>query len=90
MLEQLLSGNSEVSGLGELNDFTSAMRQARNHYCEGALDLKIARRASSREFSEVGHPYLASLAWRLGDERRFVDKQPFNFLNTGFICRALP
>lgn len=90
LLEQLLSGNPEVRGLGELNDFTSAMRQACDHYCKGALDLEIVRRASNLDFSGVGDHYLADLAWRLGDERCFVDKQPSNFLNTGFICQALP
>ena len=30
------------------------------------------------------------LAWRLGEEPFFTDKQPANFLNTGFICQALP
>lgn len=62
LLEQLLSGNSEVRGLGELNDFTSAMRQACDHYCKGALNLEIVRRASNLDLSEVGDHYLANLA----------------------------
>lgn len=30
------------------------------------------------------------MAWRLSNERCFTDKLPSNFLNIGFICRALP
>ena len=90
LLEQLLSGNHQVRGLGELNDFTSAMRHACDHYCKGTLDLTIIERATRIDFTQVGRHYLASVAWRLGDESCFVDKQPSNFLNLGFICQALP
>jgi hypothetical protein len=30
------------------------------------------------------------MEWRLGKARHFTDKLPSNFLNIGFICRALP
>jgi hypothetical protein len=33
---------------------------------------------------------MEGMAWRLGSEPCFTDKQPANFLNIGFICRALP
>ena len=42
------------------------------------------------DFAAVGCAYMEGMAWRLGDERFFTDKQPANFLNAGFICRALP
>src|SRR5690606_14919244 len=68
----------------------AAMRRATDHYCKGAVDLTIAERAASVDFAEVGHSYMEGIAWRLGDEPFFTDKQPANFLNIGFICRALP
>ena len=90
LLEQLLSGSPLVRALGELNDFTSAMRHAVDHYCKGAVDLTIVERAARIDFDGVGQRYMDGLAWRLGGETCFADKQPSNFLNIGFICEALP
>ena len=90
LLEQLLDGSPQVRGVGELYDFTSAMRYATDHHCRGVIDGTIVARASTVDFTEVGQRYLQGMAWRLGDERFFTDKLPSNFLNIGFICRALP
>jgi tetratricopeptide (TPR) repeat protein len=90
LTEQLLDGSSQVRGLGELSDFTSALRHASDHYCKGSIDSVIIERASKIDFGEVGRRYMAGLAWRLGDEHFFTDKLPSNFLSIGFICRALP
>lgn len=90
LLEQLLDGSPQVRGVGELYDFTSAMRYATDHHCRGVIDGTIVARARDADFAEVGQRYLDGMAWRLGDERFFTDKLPSNFLNVGFICRALP
>lgn len=90
LLEQLLSGHDEVLATGELYDFTSAMRYGANHHCRGVIDQGIVDRAGAVDFADVGKRYLDGIAWRLGGRRRFSDKLPSNFLNIGFICRALP
>jgi tetratricopeptide (TPR) repeat protein len=90
LLEQLLDGHSQVQGLGELYDFTAQMRLATDHHCRGVIDRRLVVRAAHVNFGEVGAGYLRGLAWRLGRERCFTDKLPSNFLNIGFICRALP
>jgi tetratricopeptide (TPR) repeat protein len=90
LLEQLLNASPQVLGLGELNDFTSAMRHGVDHYCKGTVDRTIVQRANGLDLSEVGRGYMDGVAWRLGDETCFADKQPSNYLNIGFICRALP
>jgi tetratricopeptide (TPR) repeat protein len=90
LLEQLLDASPDVRGVGELNDFPAAMRHGADHYCKGTLDRTIVQRASSVDFAAVGRRYMDGVAWRLGGERFFTDKQPANFLNIGFICRALP
>lgn len=90
LLEQLLDGSPRVRGVGELYDFTSAMRHATDHHCKGVIDASIVQRAVGVDFAEVGQRYLDGMAWRLGDEPFFTDKLPSNFLNIGFICRALP
>lgn len=90
LLEQLLSGHDDVKGIGELYDFTSAMRYATDHHCRGVIDSTIVQRARGIDFGEVGSRYLTGIDWRLGAERYFTDKLPSNFLNIGFICEALP
>lgn len=90
LLEQLLDGSQEVRGVGELYDFTSAMRYATDHHCRGVIDADIVRRSTGIDLGAVGRRYLDGMAWRLGGERFFTDKLPSNFLNIGFICQALP
>jgi hypothetical protein len=90
LLEQMLDGHHDVRGLGELYDFTSAMRQGTDHHCQGVIDPVIVERAAQADFPAIGKHYLDGLAWRLSGERFFIDKLPSNFLNIGFICQALP
>lgn len=90
LIEQLLDGHSDVRGLGELYDFTSAMRYATDHHCAGVIDPEIVGRAPAVDFAAVGERYLQGVAWRLSGEGHFTDKLPSNFLNAGFICEALP
>lgn len=90
LLEQLLDGHSDVRGLGELYDFTTAMRYATDHHCAGVIDPRIVERAAKADLPSAGKRYLDGVSWRLGNERYFIDKLPSNFLNLGFICEALP
>lgn len=90
LLEQLLDATPQVRGVGELNDFPAAMRHAADHHCKAALDRVIVQRAATIDFTDVGRRYMQGVAWRIGGEQCFTDKQPANFLNIGFICRALP
>ena len=90
LMEQLLDASPGVRGLGELSDFASAMRHATDHYCKATVDTTLVERASGLDFAEIGQRYMAGLEWRLGNERFLTDKSPSNFLNIGFICRALP
>ena len=90
LLEQLLDGHSEVRGVGELYDFTTQMRHATDHHCRGVIDTTIVERAREVDFGSIGTRYLQGMEWRLDKEKFFTDKLPSNFLNLGFICRALP
>lgn len=90
LLEQLLDASPAVRGLGEVNDFASAMRYATDHYSRDVIDRAMVERATEIELEDVGKRYLEGIEWRLGFEPVFTDKLPANFLNIGFICRALP
>lgn len=90
LLEHLLDRHDDVLGVGELYDFTSQMRHATDHHCRGVIDATLVSRAAEVDYAAVGAGYLEGMQWRLGQERCFTDKLPSNFLNIGFICRALP
>lgn len=90
LLEHLLDAHPQVHGVGELYDFTSAMRHTTDHHCQGVIDPVIVERSRGLDFAAVGRHYLDGMAWRLGQESHFTDKLPSNFLNAGFICQALP
>jgi tetratricopeptide (TPR) repeat protein len=90
LLEQLLSAHPEVEGIGELYDFTSAMRDATDYHCRGVIDRRLVERTAGVDFAAVGERYLHGVEWRLGRERFFTDKLPSNFFNLGYIARALP
>ena len=90
LLEHMLAGHSDVKALGELYDFTSAMRHATDHHCKGVIDATLVARSSNVDLGDAGQRYLDSIAWRLEGQRCFTDKLPSNFLNVGFIAHALP
>jgi tetratricopeptide (TPR) repeat protein len=90
LLEQLLDGSPNVRGIGELYDFTSAMRYMTDHHCRGVVDSTIVERAARVHLIEAGQRYLQGIAWRMNGEAFFTDKLPSNFLNIGFIASALP
>ncbi len=74
-----------VAALGELYDFTSAMRCTTDHHCKGVVDVTLVERAPNADLSAAGQRYLDGVRWRLGGSRYFTDKLPSNFLNIGFI-----
>lgn len=90
LLEHILDRSKRVKGIGELYDFTSAMRWATDHHCRGVIDRTIVARSSKVFYSEVGRRYLDGMRWRLSGESLFTDKLPSNFLNVGFIAAAQP
>lgn len=90
LLEQLLDASAQVQGIGEMYDFTCAMRHATDHPCRGVIDATLIERAAGADLAAAGRRYLAGLAWRLDARAFFTDKLPTNFFNLGFICAALP
>jgi len=90
LLEQILGGHTQIADAGETYGFPAQMRLATDHGGRGPIDSVIVERATSVDFSAVGKGYLADAAWRAQGRAVFTDKLPSNFLNLGFIARALP
>lgn len=90
LVEQLLDASPQVQGIGEMYDFTCAMRHATDHPCRGVIDLRLVERARAADLANAGRRYLDGLAWRLDARPFFTDKLPTNFFHLDFLCAALP
>ena len=91
LVERLLGGSTEVTGAGELMDFTGALQYHTDHHCKGMADeTMIDRLHQISDWASVGDHYADGVRWRLGQGRFLTDKMPPNFLHVGSILCALP
>ena len=90
LLEQLLGGHPMVSDGGETYAFTTQMRYGADYRNKAVLDAELVRRAAKVDFAQVGQRFLDRSAWRAKGRPYLTEKLPSNFLNVGFIGRALP
>jgi tetratricopeptide (TPR) repeat protein len=90
VLDRILGNHSQVVSAGELGDFARALRWGADHKTVQPVDEVILARVPQLDFAEIGGRYLAQTQWRAGDKRFYVDKLPINWIQAGFIRRALP
>lgn len=90
LLERILGGHSEVMPAGELDDFNSALAWESNQFLAPFAHPAMLEKLRHVDHAKVGEAYAArTRTWARG--RRFmVDKNPANFINAGFIAKALP
>lgn len=91
LLERMLGGHSQVSDAGELRDFTFQARCMTGRPgppdTDPALAGELLRWA---DWSGLGQRYLSHTQWRARGRPYYTDKMPVNFLNLGWIAKALP
>jgi tetratricopeptide (TPR) repeat protein len=90
LLERILGNHRAIAAAGELGDFARALRWAADHVTNQPLDDTLLDRAATLDFSALGRRYLEQTQWRAEDKPFFVDKLPINWIQAGFIRRALP
>ena len=90
LLERILGSHSKVSAGGELYDFPAQLRLAIGRHFTGSSDIAVVERMPQIDFADVGRRYLEHVDWRTSGKPFLIDKLPSNFLNVGFIHRALP
>ncbi len=90
VLDRILGNHSQVVSAGELGDFARAVRWGVDHKSIQPVDETILQRAPLVDFAQVGARYLAQAQWRAAGKSHFVDKLPINWIQAGFIRRALP
>ena len=90
LLERILGAHPDVSDAGELRDFTTQMRWMCDLAGGPHLDLELAQAAQGIDWNELGQRYLSHTQWHAAGRRFYTDKLPANFINIGYIARALP
>jgi hypothetical protein len=79
-----------VRGAGELDQFPTALKRLSGSRSNAPLDLATIRASQVLDWQALGDEYLRTTAHARGDEPRFVDKLPHNFLYVGYIANAFP
>ena len=90
VLDRILGNHSQVVSAGELGDFARAMCWSTDHKTILPLDDTIIERIGRVDFAQAGARYLSQTQWRADGRRWFIDKMPINWMQAGFIRRALP
>lgn len=91
LVEQVLSSHSEVFGAGELQAFPlTVINAARELEARPIGKWELVERSLEMDPERLGRSYLEATRPQTGRTRRFVDKQPSNYLYAGLIGRALP
>jgi hypothetical protein len=90
LAERIISGHSRVTAGGETYDITAALRRASSVHSRGETDPRIVQARAGFDYRRMGQEYLDGMRWRTNGAPVITDKLPSNFLNVGFIARALP
>ena len=90
LLEQLLGGHPMVADGGETYSFTTQMRYATDYRNKGVMDAELVKRARDADYALVARRFYEASQWRTKGRPYLTEKLPSNFLNLGFIAKALP
>ena len=90
LVEQILSGHSQVYAAGELLNFPQAVKRLSGTASADVLDFETLKRASQLDMASLGAHYIDSTRPRTGHTTHFIDKLPLNFFYLGLIKLALP
>jgi tetratricopeptide (TPR) repeat protein len=90
LVERILGAHEDVVPGGELRDFMDGVNLAIGRPPGQLLDAAGVAASAELDPARLGERYLESVSARVGQQKRFTDKLPLNFLYLGLIARALP
>ena len=90
LVERILSSHSQVASLGETLFLQMGLMRLSGVSERAVIDTEIISALKDKNFSQLAAMYRDAVAYRLGEEPRFIEKLPFNFLYAGFIAKAWP
>ena len=90
LAERIVSGHSQVAQGGETYDMRAGLRRASGLHFKAEIDARVISMRDRIDYRTLGESYARGIAWRAKGKRFVTDKLPSNYLNLGFIARALP
>jgi len=90
LLERMLAGHSQVGDAGETSAFHAQLELAIDRAAPNGMSAALARHLASADFDAIARGYAQTAAWLSRGNPFFTEKLPPNFLNVGFIAKALP
>lgn len=90
LLERMLAGHSQVGDAGETSSFHAEMELALDRAAPAGPDAAFVEAARGADFTRVARGYAERARWLSRGNAWFTEKLPQNFLNVGFIAKALP
>ena len=91
LIEQMLASHSLVEGTSELPYVTRVTRSLNRNRADGINYPQAVRELEERHFKALGEDYIKYCQLHRTEERQyFIDKNPNNFPNIGFIHMMLP
>lgn len=90
LLERILGAHPQVRDAGELHDFPFQLAWACDHQVPAMLDETMVAAAPGLDWVGLGARYLGHSQWRARSRGFYTDKLPRNFMQLGFIHKALP
>ncbi len=90
LIERVISSHSAVHSAGELRHFGNSVRRLARYRGTGRFSEELVRRGSELDARALGDAYLHVTESVRGNEPRFVDKLPPNYIYIPLILAALP
>lgn len=90
LAERIVSGHSQVAQGGETYDIRAGLRRLSGLHYRAEADPRVVAMRDRLDYHSLGEHYLRGIAWRAKGKPYVTDKLPSNYLNLGFIARALP
>jgi len=92
LIDRILSSHRDVASVGELGDFSIAVKRLTGTASDRVMDVETLVAARGLDRDILGQAYLKRLSDQptAGAQPRLIDKMPLNFLYAGLIHEALP
>lgn len=90
LVERIISSHPDVYSAGELLNFGYALKHASGSRTPLIFDIDTMQHSRMLDWTALGERYVTSTRPATGQQPRFIDKLPHNFLYAGWIARALP
>lgn len=90
LIERIIGSHSRVHSAGELQQFGLALRRVTDHQDPKRFSAELFEKASTADPAKIGGLYLDTTRRMQGNQARFIDKLPQNYLMIPLILAALP